>query len=217
MENAISNLESLQNRFQVKSILARVKNKSIEITIIAKAENKNSLIEEARALAQLPNAEFKVYEPEDFFGKFIGNDAKIIEMLINSEAYLDNSNFISPLKKMAEHGKHFVQDNFEAGKACERLTRIEQLKQESVRLLFSSMLLSASAALLARGHNMPSAKEMPEYLKECFVKDGLLEKKYITICERIIEANDKPLELWEFSQLSYEAEIFVERMKTFVR
>lgn len=220
--------EGLQNRLggQLRSILVRTKNNIVEITIIAKTENNESLYQEAYSFAQLPKikTEIRIFEPDEFFEKIMDNDAEALETLRFSEVSFDNGRFITPLKALANSGKVFGQKELieVTNKSRERFAKIDMLKQEAVKKLFSSIMLSANAALIARGYSLPIVNELPEHLKECFVRNDLLEKKYLGICERILEAynkvnDDKPFELWEFTQLSYEAELFIERMKTLIR
>lgn len=210
---------------QVKSVLTKTKqDKVIEVTILTNGENQGLAYEEAYSIAKQPKTEIIVIDSEEFFEKIMDNDIETLEKLRNSDVAADPTRFITPIKILVDSGKVFGQrEPLElTAKARERFEKIDALKHEAISKLFSAIITSANAALLARGYSMPAIKELPESLKECFVNYDLLEKKYVKICERVLEAytrmnEDKPVELWEFSQLSYETEIFLERMKTLVK
>lgn len=212
---------------QIKSVLSRTReDKTIEVIILARNEDLIQIHEEAHALAKQLRikTEINVLDSEEFFEKILDNDIDALETLRESEIATDPTRFITPIKILVDSGKVFAQKELLeiTAKARERFVHIDALKHEAIRKLFGAIVTSANAALLARGYSMPTIKDLPDFLKECFVKHDLLEKKYAKICERVLEAyininSDKAMELWEFSQLSYETEIFIERMKTLIR
>ncbi len=220
--------EGLASKFgnEIKSVLSRTNDKTIEVTILAKAEDNSLIYEEAYALAKQPKTkvEINILDAEEFFEKLMDNDIESLERLRLSDVCYDNNRFISPIKALVDSGKVFGQkEPLEmTSVARQRFAQIDSMKHDAVKKLYGAIITSANAALLARGYSIPPTNDLPQYLKECFVKHDLLEKKYTKICERIIytykKANDnQPFELWEFSQLSYETEIFIERMKTLLR
>lgn len=212
---------------QIKSVLSRTReDKIIEIIVLAKSDDLIQIHEEAHALAKQPRVktEINILDSEEFFEKILDNDIDALENLRNSEIAADPTRFITPIKILVDSGKVFAQKELLeiTAKARERFAHIDALKHEAIRKLFGAIVTASNAALLARGYSMPTIKDLPDSIRGCFVKHDLLEKKYAKICERVLDAytkinSDKTVELWEFSQLSYETEMFIERMKTLIR
>lgn len=221
--------EGLANKFgkEIKSILSRVReDKVIEVLILAKTEDNSAIYEEAYSLAKQPRTktEILVLDAEEFFEKLMDNDLEALEKLRLSDVCSDVTRFITPIKKLVDSGRNFGQKETAeiTTKARTRYARIDALKHDAIKKLHGAMIVSANAALLARGYSIPVNHDLPSILKECFVRHDLLEKKYLKICNRLLDAykranNGKSVELWEFSQLSYETEMFIERMKTLLR
>lgn len=216
---------SLKFPMEVKSVLSITrKDKTVEVMILAKTEDNSAIYEEAYSLAKQAKTNITVFDSEEFFDRIMNNDIEALGKLMIYEVCCDETRFITPLKKLVDLGKVFGQkEPLEiATKARNRFARIEMLKHDAIKNLYGAIITSANAALLSRGYSIPKINELPEHLKSCFANHDLLEKKYVKICDRIIEAyknsqDDKATELWEFSQLSYETEMFVERMKTLIR
>lgn len=112
----------------------------------------------------------------------IRGDPIVINVLRYGEAMIDFGGFFNPLRVLLKEGK--IKSTPEAiytllERAPTHLSRARGATLATVDGLYWCMVDAAHAALISAEITPPSPEKIPEYLDQYFVKNKLLNKKYI--------------------------------------
>ena len=115
-------------------------------------------------------------------------DPVVINVLRYGDALIDYGGFFNPLRILLKEGK--IRSTPESiytllQRAPGHMTRARQSMLAVVDGLYWTMVDSAHAALIAGGVQPSSPENVPEVLIERFVKNKLLNKKYVNYYEEI--------------------------------
>ncbi|MFA5141587.1 MAG: nucleotidyltransferase domain-containing protein [Candidatus Woesearchaeota archaeon] len=179
---------------------------------------------EAGMMTGVPNKlHLQVWILTDYWEALKESSPVIIDALRDGIPLYDRGMFL-PWKQLLNMGK--IRPSSEAiemfmSTGDQALQRIKyKLKDIGMDDIFLAILTPTQAALMLYGVQPPSPKETPPLLREVFVKEGLLEDKYVDILEHNLKVRKdieygikKDIDGKEIDELLKSAEEYLKRIK----
>ncbi len=167
------------------------------------------------------------YQSDEYFSKIMSSNLQNMGEIADAKPVYDPSGFIALLKGLSKSGKLLGTQSSSReiiDRVKKRLRKVNNLKLRALVKVYRAVVDAGEAALIARDYSVPSHDRLPDALKHYFVRNHLLEKRYVKICKSVIH-EFKSFEhgsLWHISasrldKMRKDAEDFVERMRTIVR
>jgi predicted nucleotidyltransferase/uncharacterized protein (UPF0332 family) len=150
----------------------------------------------------------------------------IINMIRYGQPLIDFGGFFTPLKVLLAQGR--IKSTPESiyvmlNRAPMHLARTKMALVNSIEGMYWAMVDSAHAALVAAKRVPPSPEQIPTMLKEVFVDNRLLDRKYISwyedlygIAHGIIHGAVKEVKASEIDQFEQKTDLFLREMAKLV-
>ena len=151
---------------------------------------------------------------------------KDINMIRYGQPLIDFGGFFTPLKVLLAQGR--IKSTPESiyvmlNRAPMHLARTKMALVNSIEGMYWAMVDSAHAALVAAKRVPPSPEQVPTLLKEVFVDNRLLDKKYIVwyeelykVAHGILHGSIKEIKASEIDQFEQKTDLFLREMAKLV-
>jgi uncharacterized protein (UPF0332 family)/predicted nucleotidyltransferase len=201
-----------------------------DVTRMTSAELKNRLMgiiwgyagEAALAAGVKNKLEVQVYVLSDMWESIKNANPVIVTFLRDGIPLYDRGMF-TPWKMLLKKGKikptpEAITNYMKSGDQI--IQRIKaKLKEMSIEDFFWATCTPSQGALMVMGVAPPAHKEVAAALREHFVKNGLLEEKYVKMWERIFKVRKdfehgrrKDIDAKEVSELMSDAQVYLKRI-----